>query len=205
MSSTDRSHSNLSRKLTVALAAAAAAARTFGARGGNDTATSSDSAASADSTKFNDADVLFAQSMIPHHEQVIEMTEIALDPAVGAGPEVIDIAERIQAAQDPEIKTMKAWLVQWKKPTQMDANGGHDMSSMKGMMSADEMEKLEASRSSEFDQLWAAMMIKHHEGAIGMAEDVQADGENAKVKTVASEIIKAQSSEIEELEKLRDK
>lgn len=111
-----------SRKLPVALAAAAAAL-TFGACGGNDTASSSGSAASADSTKFNDADVLFAQSMIPHHEQAIEMAEIALDTAVDAGPKVIDIAERIQAAQDPEIKTMKAWLVQWKKPTQMDADG----------------------------------------------------------------------------------
>lgn len=76
---------------------------------------------------------------------------------------------------------------------------------MKGMMSADEMEKLEASRSTEFDQLWAAMMIKHHEGAISMAEDVQADGENAKIKTLAGQIIEAQTREIAELEKLRDK
>ena len=184
---------NVRRTLKI-VAAATLAALTVAACGGG--------GGSSGSADFNDADVVFAQSMIPHHEQAIEMAEIALDPAVNAGAEVTDLAERIQSAQDPEIKTMKAWLTEWKKPTQMDTGEGHDMSSMEGMMSADEMEKLEAARGAEFDLMWAEMMIEHHEGAISMAEEVQTDGKNADVKELAAEIIEAQSSEIEELQQL---
>ena len=61
-------------------------------------------------TGFDDADVLFAQSMIPHHEQAIEMADLALDPASGASTAVRELATRIKAAQDPEIATLRAWL-----------------------------------------------------------------------------------------------
>jgi uncharacterized protein (DUF305 family) len=77
---------------------------------GSDDSPAADTAPAADSTiapasdvVLNDADVEFAQGMIAHHEQAIEMAEIALDPNVGAGPEVVDLATRIQAAQDPEV------------------------------------------------------------------------------------------------------
>ena len=59
---------------------------------------------------FNAADVMFAQGMIPHHQQAIEMADMALDPSVGAGPEVVDLAARIKAGQDPEIDQMTALL-----------------------------------------------------------------------------------------------
>jgi uncharacterized protein (DUF305 family) len=140
--------------------------------------------------------------MIPHHEQAVEMAEIALDPTVGASPEIVDLATRIQGAQDPEIQTMTAWLEEWGEPTQMDLSEGHDMSGMEGMMSAEEMDALAAASSTEFDQLWAEMMIAHHEGAISMAADVQEDGVNPEVNALAGEIIEAQSSEIDELRQL---
>lgn len=176
----------------------------FSACGGDDAEpTVEGSGASSGATdEFNDADVLFAQSMIPHHEQAVEMAEIALDPTVGASPEIVDLATRIQGAQDPEIQTMTAWLEEWGEPTQMDLSEGHDMSGMEGMMSAEEMDALAAASSTEFDQLWAEMMIAHHEGAISMAEDVQEDGVNPEVNALAGEIIEAQSSEIDELRQL---
>lgn len=161
-------------------------------------------ASSGATDEFNDADVLFAQSMIPHHEQAVEMAEIALDPTVGASPEIVDLATRIQAAQDPEIETMTAWLEEWGEPTQMDTSDGHDMSGMEGMMSAEQMDALAAATSTEFDQLWAEMMIAHHEGAITMAEDVQEDGLNPEVIALAGQIIEAQRGEIEELTLLVD-
>jgi uncharacterized protein (DUF305 family) len=176
----------------------------FSACGGDDAEpTVEGSGASSGTTdEFNDADVLFAQSMIPHHEQAVEMAEIALDPTVGASPEIVDLATRIQGAQDPEIQTMTAWLEEWGEPTQMDLSEGHDMSGMEGMMSAEEMDALAAASSTEFDQLWAEMMIAHHEGAISMAADVQEDGVNPEVNALAGEIIEAQSSEIDELRQL---
>ncbi|MDP2292271.1 MAG: DUF305 domain-containing protein [Actinomycetota bacterium] len=153
---------------------------------------------------FGDADVLFAQSMIPHHEQAIEMADMALDPTVGAGAEVLDLAGRIKGAQDPEIELMTGWLTAWGMPLQMDTSDGHDMSSMDGMMSAEEMEALAASTGAEFDRLWLEMMVQHHEGAIAMADDVKADSSNAEVIALADAIIAGQQAEIDEMTALLD-
>ena len=154
------------------------------------------------SAEFNDADVIFAQSMIPHHEQAVEMADIALDPTVGAGPEVIDLATRIKAGQDPEIAQMTAWLQAWGKPVQMDMGEDHDMSSMEGMMSAEEMDSMSGTAGAEFDEMWMAMMIRHHEGAIAMAETVKASGSNPDVLVLADAVIAAQQGEIAEMQAL---
>ena len=153
---------------------------------------------------FNAADVEFAQGMIPHHEQAIEMAEIALDPTVGAGPEVLDLATRIQGAQDPEIDLMTEWLTTWGMPVQMDVSDGHNMDDMEGMMSAEQMDALAASTGAEFDQMWVQMMIEHHTGAISMADTVKADGKNPDVRVLADQIITAQQAEIDEMQQLLD-
>lgn len=159
-------------------------------------AASTASGASAASAEFNDADVTFAQGMIPHHEQAIEMADIALDPTVGSSAEVQELAEAIQAAQDPEIELMTGWLTAWGQPVQMDTGGGHDMSSMEGVMSADEMDALGTATGTEFDSMWLEMMIRHHEGAISMANAVKANGLSADAVTLADAIITAQQAEI---------
>jgi uncharacterized protein (DUF305 family) len=163
--------------------------------------TSADSGAAAD---FNDADVVFAQGMIAHHEQAIEMADIALDPTIGASAEVQDLATRVKAAQDPEIEAMTGWLTAWGQPVQMDTSGGHDMSSMEGVMTAEEMDALGAATGAEFDTMWLEMMIRHHEGAVAMAETVKASGSNADVLGLAEEIITTQQAEIEEMQALLD-
>ena len=153
---------------------------------------------------FNAADVMFAQGMIPHHQQAIEMADMALDPAVGAGPEVLDLATRIKAGQDPEIAQMTTWLKDWDQPMAMDMSDGHGMDGMDGMLSADEMKELAALRCAEFDTAWMEGMIRHHEGAITMAEDVAAKGKQPKVKTLAEQIVAAQRAEIDEMRALLD-
>ena len=150
---------------------------------------------------FNDADVTFAQGMIPHHEQAIEMADIALDPNVAAGDTVKEIATRIQGAQDPEIELMKGWLASWGQP-EMGDTADHDMSSMTGMMSAEDMDMLASLTGSEFDTMWMQMMIEHHEGAIAMAEDVKTAGQNTDVALLADQIIAAQTAEIAEMQAL---
>ncbi|MBU3718510.1 MAG: DUF305 domain-containing protein, partial [Actinobacteria bacterium] len=82
-----------------------------------------------------DADVMFSQMMIPHHEQAIELADIALDPTVGAGDEVKALATEIKAAQDPEVEMMTAMLEAWGEPTYMDEGMDHS-SMMSGMVSA---------------------------------------------------------------------
>ena len=146
----------------------------------------------------NEADVSFVQGMIPHHEQAVEMAELALDPRAQASPPVKDLATRIKQAQDPEIQQMRSWLASWNEE-EMDMSGdmaGHDMA---GMMSVEDMEGLERVSGPPFDQRWMTMMIEHHEGAISMSQRVKAQGSNAGVNTLADQIIAAQRAEIEEM------
>jgi uncharacterized protein (DUF305 family) len=157
---------------------------------------------SAPTVILNAADIEFAQGMIAHHEQAIEMAEIALDPKVGASPEVIDLATRIKGAQDPEVELMTGWLTAAGQPIMMDTSDGHDMSSMDGMMTAEQMDTMAAMTGSEFDQMWLEMMIAHHEGAISQSETVKAEGSNADVLALADQIITAQQGEITEMQAL---
>ena len=152
----------------------------------------------SETADFNDADVMFAQMMIPHHEQAIEMSEIALDPASGASAAIQDLAVRIRDAQDPEIELMKGFLATWGAP--VDPEDGMDHSSMMdGMLTVEELDELAGLQGSEFDVRWAQAMIAHHKGAVAMAEDVLADGKNAETRKLAEEIIANQQSEIDEL------
>lgn len=164
--------------------------------------TDSTAASSETSAAFNDADVTFAQGMIPHHEQAVEMADIALDPAIGAGTAVMDLATRIKGAQDPEIQMMSGWLTAWDQPMDMGASDGHDMATMDGMMSADDMNALGKLTGEAFDTMWLEMMIEHHTGAISMAETVKAEGSNPDVLSLADQIITAQQSEIDEMNTL---
>jgi uncharacterized protein (DUF305 family) len=84
----------------------------------------------------------------------------------------------------------------------MDTSDGHDMSSMDGMMTADQMDEMASMTGADFDQMWLEMMIAHHEGAISQSETVKADGSNADVLLLADQIITAQQAEITEMQAL---
>ena len=158
--------------------------------------------ATSSESSFNDADVMFAQMMLPHHEQAIELADMALDPTLMAGEQVKTLASQIKSAQDPEIDLMTQWLTDWEKPL-MDMSEEHDMS-MDGMLSVDEIAALGQLMGEEFDQAWATAMIAHHKGAIKMAETVKDDGQSTLVQDLANLIIQAQQSEIAVLETLLD-
>ncbi|QYG94241.1 DUF305 domain-containing protein [Iamia sp. SCSIO 61187] len=164
---------------------------------GGDDSSETTEAAAADA-EFNGADVSFAQSMIPHHEQAVEMADLADGRA--ESPEVIDLAERIKAAQDPEIELMRGWLEDWgqEMPEAMDHEG------MAGMMGDEDMTALEDASGAEFDEMFLTMMIEHHEGAIEQAETELDDGQNAAAKELAQTIIDAQRGEIEEMQGILD-
>lgn len=163
---------------------------------------SSDSSSSSDTASmestlndFNDADVMFAQMMIPHHEQAIELSDIALDPTMGASDDVLALARDIKDAQDPEIAQMTAFLESWGQPIAMDSSMDHS-EMMSGMLTVEEIQYLGTLRGTAFDTAWMQAMIKHHEGAIEMAKDVETNGSNSEVKALAASIITAQQAEI---------
>jgi uncharacterized protein (DUF305 family) len=150
---------------------------------------------------FNDADVTFAQNMIPHHQQAVQMAELAATKATDS--QLKQLAAQIKAAQDPEIATMTGWLSGWDKPTAPAM--GHEGMSMPGMMSEAEMTKLMGSSGVEFDRMFAQMMIAHHNGAIQMAKDEQANGSNAAVKALAATVASAQTAEVTQLQTILDR
>lgn len=189
------------RKSALAMSVALSAALLLGACGGNAGDSTPDTSAVATSASFNDDDVMFAQMMIPHHEQAIEMSDIALDPTVGASDPVRQLATRIKGAQDPEIEVMTGMLTGWGKSTEMDMSMDHG-SMMDGMLTAEELDALGVLRGAEFDRAWMEAMIKHHEGALAMAKDVLEGGTDPAVRKVAEEIVSGQQAEIDEMRSL---
>lgn len=162
---------------------------------------SSDS--SDDASSHNDADVAFAQQMIPHHEQAVEMSDLALDDSRGASAEVQALATQIEKAQQPEIDTMTGWLDDWGVDDD-SGHEGHDMSGMSGMMTEGDMTLLADSTGAEFDRLWLTMMVEHHEGAVEMAKTVLDDGSDPEVAALADDVVTTQNAEIAEMKALLD-
>lgn len=160
--------------------------------------------ASADAkpAEFNDADMTFASDMMPHHKQAVEMS--AMVPERSTNPEVVKLAADISAAQGPEIETMKVLLVQWTGGEAPVGHEGHDTAGMQmpGMTDEATMTKLESLKGAEFDTLWLQSMIRHHEGAIAMANTELADGTNVDAKALARVIVSGQESEITQMKQM---
>ncbi len=166
-------------------------------------AVSACSGSSSTSASFNDADVTFAQDMIPHHRQATEMATLA--DGRSETPEVLDLANQIIAAQQPEIDTMTGWLTSWdeKVPSDMGTGDMEGMDSdMPGMMSGDEMASLETSTGADFDRQFLTMMVEHHRGAIEMAQVEEADGAYVHAVDLAKKIQEDQAAEIATMERL---
>jgi uncharacterized protein (DUF305 family) len=163
--------------------------------------------ASGQQGDHNADDVTFAQQMIPHHSQALDMAKLV--PSRSTNPKVIDLAGRIEKAQDPEIKQMQGWLATWGASSTSSMPGmthesmpGMSHDSMPGMMSADDMTKLQAAKGTDFDKMWLDMMIKHHQGAVDMAKTELSKGSNTDAKALAQKIIDAQQAEITEMQGL---
>jgi uncharacterized protein (DUF305 family) len=143
----------------------------------------------------NDADVMFAQHMIPHHQQAVEMSDMVLGKQ-GIDPRVLDLANEIKAAQGPEIQLMQGWLTQWGEPA-MPPMSGHDTPAMQGMMSGDDMTALQNAQGVEASKLFLTQMIAHHEGAITMAQSEIKDGQYSAAEELARSIVTSQQKEID--------
>ena len=149
---------------------------------------------------FNTADLQFTQSMIPHHRQAVAMADIALDPTVAASAKVVDLAKRIERTQGPELEMMSGWLTSWGQPMQMGAAMSQSTPMMDGMMTDVEMSSLRTVKGADFDTLWMQLMIRHHTGAIALAQAIKNSGSNADVLAMAEQVIAAQQSEITEMQ-----
>ncbi len=255
----------MKRKTLVVGAATLAALVTVGACSNTTTtqgasSSSSVSAPSAVTEPHNQADAMFTQHMIPHHQQAIEMSDMLLGKQ-GIDPRVLDLAKQIKAAQAPEIEQMQNWLTQWGMPKmpmmpgmEMPGHSGmpsatttepgapthsmmpgmpgmsdvpespgasttpsetgtpsqpmmpgtpgmNGMPGMDGMMSAEDMAALQNAEGVEAAKLYLTQMVKHHQGAITMAQNEIKDGQYPDTIALARSIATSQQQEIDTMNK----
>ena len=147
----------------------------------------------------NDADVMFATRMIPHHNQAIEMSGMML-AKTDIDPQVAALARRIKDAQSPEVAQLAGWLAGWGAEPGM---GGMDHGdSDDGMVTEAEMAELNRATGEEATTLFLDDMIKHHTGAIATAQTELDQGVNPDAKKLAQAVVDAQETEITEMEDL---
>lgn len=146
------------------------------------------------------ADVRFMQNMIGHHAQALEMT--ALVPSRSSRDELRLLARRIELSQSDEINFMREWLAARGEPL-AGAHGEHDHRGlMPGMLSPEEMHRLAAATGDEFERLFLEAMIRHHQGALAMVEELFATpgaGQEPEIFAFASEIEADQRLEIDRM------
>lgn len=159
--------------------------------------TGASSGASAPSGSYNDRDVMFAQMMIPHHEQAVDMAKVVLGKTTNA--EIRKLAAAIEAAQAPEIAQLKAMLTAWGRPTAAPGGMNHGAD---GMMAEADMQAFRAASGTELDRKFLEMMVVHHKGAITMAETELAQGTNPEARKLAEAVKSTQALEIQQMQQL---
>ena len=191
--------------LTLSTTAIAAAISLAGCTSGSGPGSTPDknhggsTSAPAASAQHNTADVKFAQMMIPHHAQAVEMSDMILAKQ-DIPSAVTSLARKIKEAQGPEIQAMTGWLGDWKEPAEIPS--GHAGHGMSGMLDETALNELEAAQGTAAAKLFLNQMIAHHEGAIMMATTETTDGKDFKAVELSKEIVSAQEAEIQEMQDL---
>ena len=170
------------------------------AAGGGAASSATAASAAAGQGGHNNQDVAFANNMISHHRQAIEMAELARTRS--SNPKVVALGERILAAQAPELDQLSGWLEGWGMAPPEDMSAMDMGGSMPGMMSLADLKALTASKGAAFDQQFLTMMIAHHEGALVMAKDQLSRGQHPESKQLSQQIVAGQSAEIAQMKAL---
>ena len=153
-------------------------------------------------TSFTRDDVVFMQNMIPHHAQAVEMGILVAERT--NNPDIIDIASRIQNAQEDEIAYMKRWLRERDQSTEMD-HSDHMDHSMMGMATPSQMQDLADAKGTDFDRLFLQLMIPHHDGAVRMVDDLLKQPGSAYDPVLydfINDIVNTQEAEIRQMDRL---
>ena len=145
------------------------------------------------SSDLTGADIMFLQMMIPHHQQAVDISNLALTKSKDA--ELLALATSIRDSQADEIVHMKQWL----KDAGAGLEMGHSMDGqMGGMLDDAELAALKSATGSEFDRLWLLGMTGHHDGALHMTQMIE-DAKNPTIKSFGQAIVKAQTAQIEQM------
>ncbi|MBF8252261.1 MAG: DUF305 protein [Actinobacteria bacterium] len=149
------------------------------------------------SSDLSGADIMFLEMMIPHHQQAIDMSIVAIAKSKDA--ELIALATDIKEGQSAEIIKMESWLDQANVGSGMGHSMGHSMGgSMGGMLTEAELSTLNAASGKNFDLLWLKGMTDHHDGAIHMSQMIE-DAKNSEIKRFGEDIVRDQTAQIEQM------
>lgn len=154
-----------------------------------------DSSQGKASGNYTGADIMFLQMMIPHHQQAVDISDLAISKSKDA--DLLALAKKIRADQASEIVMMKAWL----KDAGASEDMGHSMDGMGGMLSDAELSALKIESGSKFDILWLKGMTGHHDGAIHMTQMIE-DAQNADIKAFGVKVIADQSAQIAQMKEM---
>jgi uncharacterized protein (DUF305 family) len=143
-------------------------------------------------SNYTGADIMFLQMMIPHHQQAVDISNLAMKTSKDS--ELLALAKKIAADQTSEIAMMKAWLKDAGAGTDM----GHSMEGMGGMLNDAELSALNVETGTKFDLLWLKGMTGHHDGAIHMTTMIR-DASNPDIKAFGEKVVVDQSAQIEQM------
>ncbi|MEJ7809260.1 MAG: DUF305 domain-containing protein [Gemmatimonadaceae bacterium] len=183
------------------VACGVAAATPIHAQSTGSTAGRSAAPASARPKDHVPADLAFMQGMIGHHEQALVMAAMA--PTHGASKRIQLFAKKIDLSQRDEIAFVKRWLGDRRLP--LPAAHDHTMMHMPGMLTAEQMTQLDKARGARFDRLFLTFMIRHHEGALTMVQEMFAapgGGQEPELYRFASDVDADQRTEIERMQQM---
>lgn len=180
---------------------AAAPVVQLGAPGEDARTLSPEDLAAVEQPGHTEADVEFVQGMIPHHRQALEMTALVGERT--ASDQIPLLAERIEVSQTGEIDQLVSWLDQ-RGESLPDEHAHHGDTAMPGMMNGEELAQLENARGARFDRLFLRYMIRHHEGALVMVEELYAEegGQEPEVFQLAQHIASDQQVEISRMKRM---
>ena len=164
---------------------------------GNSTKSNSDMGMDhgAHSSTMGGDEAMFLQMMIPHHQQAIVISDLAI--SISTNKDVLDLANQIKNAQAPEIAQMKSWL----KAAGLGEDPGHSMHTMAGMLTDSQIEQLKNSTGKDFDRQFLSGMIAHHQGAVEMVRMIE-NSSDLKLRDFGEQINQSQSSEIAVMKQL---
>lgn len=149
----------------------------------------------AHSMSMGGDEAMFLQMMIPHHQQAIVISDLAI--SISKNEDILKLANQIKGAQAPEIDQMKSWL----KAAGLGEDPGHSMHAMAGMLTDSQLEQLKNSTGKDFDRQFLSGMIAHHQGAVEMVRMIE-NSSDLKLRDFGKQINQTQSSEIAVMKQL---
>jgi uncharacterized protein (DUF305 family) len=147
---------------------------------------------------------MFFEMMIPHHQQAVDISDLAISRSKDT--ELVELAKKIREGQAAEIIQMKNWLADAGDSSMMGHGMNHGMNhsmgdGMGGMLTESDLSTLNSLSGSKFDAYWLRGMITHHEGALHMVTMIR-DSNRPEFRSFGKEIVSVQTVEIEQMKKM---